>query len=89
MNLQEGCRPPVVSDTVEEAVAVVHHGSDGAEDGGVAHQAGRQDKVPAAAAADTQARPVRDGQVGGLGSSCGFLSLVSHTSPWETISRGT
>lgn len=71
MNLQKGSRPPVISDAVEEAVAVVHHGSDGAEDGGVAHQTGRQDKVSPAAAADTRQSPVRDGQVGGLGSSSG------------------
>lgn len=45
--------PPVVSDAVKEAVALMHHGSHGAQDGGVAHQTGRQHKVTAATAADT------------------------------------
>lgn len=69
--------PPVVSDAVEEAVAVVHHGSDGADDGGVAHQAGRQHKVSAAAAADTQEVPVREKQVGGLGTNSGLLGSLT------------
>lgn len=60
-------RPPVVSDPVEEAVAVVHHGSDGAEDGGVAHQTGRQYKVSTASAADKP--EVQFWKVGGLGFS--------------------
>lgn len=48
-------RPPVVSDAVEEAVSMVNHRRYGTQNCGVAHQAGRQHKVPAATTADTQA----------------------------------
>lgn len=46
--------PPVVSDAVEEAVSVVNHRCHGTQNCGVAHQTGRQHKVPPATTADTQ-----------------------------------
>lgn len=61
---------------------MAHHGSDGAEDGGVAHQAGRQHKVSAAAAADTQETPVREKQVGGLGGFTWLLNTESVVTQW-------
>lgn len=47
---RDGDHDPVVSDAVEEAVAVGHHGSHGPQDGGVAHQTGRQREVTASTA---------------------------------------
>lgn len=44
---------PVISDTVEEAIAVVHHGSHRPQDCGVAHQTGWQHKVTTTTTADT------------------------------------
>lgn len=44
---------PVVSDAIEKPVAVVHHGSRGPQNCGVAHQAGRQHEVTTSTAADT------------------------------------
>lgn len=45
--------PPVISDAVEKAIAVVHHGSHGPQNCGVAHQTGRQHEVTTTATADT------------------------------------
>lgn len=46
----DGKHNPVISDAVEEAVAVAHHGSHSTQDCGVADQTGRQHEVATAAA---------------------------------------
>lgn len=53
MKYRASVRPPVVSDTVEEAVAVGNHWRHRSQNCGVAHQAGRQHKVTPAATAQT------------------------------------
>ena len=53
---------PVVSYLVEEAVALVHHGSDSPHDRGVAHQAGGQHKVSSPTTVEMETRQRHDGK---------------------------
>lgn len=45
--------PPIISDAVEKPIALMHHGSHGTQNSGVAHQTGRQHEVTTTTTADT------------------------------------
>lgn len=51
--------PPIISDAVEKAIALMHHGSPNPQNSGVARQTGRQHEVTTTTTADTNTTQIQ------------------------------